>query len=99
MPVAILEVARALKPPAGADILDVGAGGFAGVNTTVHLLQLASPRIDAIELVPERAKVLDEKFAGKIKVITGDFLTHEFHKTYDLIVLDLDSLLIPALYE
>lgn len=99
MPIAFFEVANALRLPAGADILDVGAGGFAGTNTTVHLLKLKSPKIDAIELDPGRAKVLADKFAGQINVFTGDFLTHEFGKTYDLIVLDLDSGIIPAIYE
>jgi predicted O-methyltransferase YrrM len=99
VPIAFLEIVKALRPPDGADILDVGAGGFAGANTTVHLLKLKDPRIDAIELVPDRAKVLTEKFAGKINVITGDFLTHDFGKTYDLVVLDLDSQIIPSLYE
>jgi phospholipid N-methyltransferase len=99
VPIAFLEVVKALNPPQGADILDVGAGGFAGANTTVHLLKLSDPRIDAIELNPDRGKVLAEKFSGRINVITGDFLVHEFDKTYDLVVLDLDSQIIPALYE
>ncbi|MFI5013591.1 MAG: rRNA adenine N-6-methyltransferase family protein [Hyphomicrobiales bacterium] len=99
MPIAFLEVVKALQLPDRADILDVGAGGFAGANTTVHLLKLKDPKIDAIELDSERAKALADKFAGKINVISGDFLTHEFGKAYDLVVLDLDSNIIPALYE
>ncbi len=99
MPIAFLEVVKALRLPDGADILDVGAGGFAGANTTVHLLRLKRPSIDAIELNPERAKALAEKFGGQINVINGDFLMHDFGKLYDLVVLDLDSNLIPALYE
>jgi predicted O-methyltransferase YrrM len=97
--IAFLEVVKALRLPDGADILDVGAGGFVGTNTTVHLLKLKDARIDAIELNPDRAKVLAEKFAGQINVVSGDFLTHDFGKTYDLVVLDLDSQIIPALYE
>jgi 16S rRNA A1518/A1519 N6-dimethyltransferase RsmA/KsgA/DIM1 with predicted DNA glycosylase/AP lyase activity len=70
------QILSSLKLPTGAAILDVGAGGFAGETTTVHLLKLPDVQIDAIELVPERAKRLAEKLAGRVNVISDDFLAH-----------------------
>jgi len=91
-----LVVALALPPRPR--VLDVGAGGFLGTNTTAHLLKLPGATIDAIEISSDHALALAERFEGRLNVITGDFLQHPFAQRYDLIVLDLDSPLIPALY-
>lgn len=99
MPVPFETVLQSLRLPARPRVLDVGAGGFLGTNTTVHLLNLPGAQVDAIELNPERAQALAEKFAGRLNVVCGDFLQHGFDGAYDLVVLDLDSQLIPALYE
>jgi SAM-dependent methyltransferase len=93
------EILNSLNLPAHPAILDVGAGGFTGETTTIHLVKVPGARIDAIELVPERAQRLADKFTGKVNVINGDFLQHRFERVYDLVVLDLDSQIIPALYE
>jgi tetratricopeptide (TPR) repeat protein len=92
-------VLNSLRLPASPSILDVGAGGFLGSTTTVHLAKVPGARTDAVELVPELARKLDEKFAGQINVVNDDFLSYPFNKRYDLVCLDLDSGLIPALFE
>jgi phospholipid N-methyltransferase len=93
------QILISLNLPPNPLILDVGAGGFVGETTTVHLLGLPGAEIDAIELVPDRAHRLSAKFGRRINVINDDFLRHSFGKRYDLVVLDLDSRIIPALYE
>jgi predicted O-methyltransferase YrrM len=99
MTVAFEKVLASLNLPPNPTILDVGAGGFLGTNTTVYLLKLPGAKIDAIEVHPERAKALAEKFAGRLTVIADDFTQHEFSGWYDLIVLDPDSQYIPAIFE
>jgi hypothetical protein len=99
LPTGFCEVLSALELPNSPVILDVGAGGFVGSTTTVHLARVPGARIDAVELVPELARKLDEKFAGQINVVNGDFLSYPFDKRYDLVCLDLDSGFIPALFE
>lgn len=91
-------VIDALKLPAAPRILDVGAGGFQGETTTVHLIQIPNAVIDAVELDPSRAAALQAKFGDRINVIQGNFLTIDLPRQYDLVVLDLDAFLIPDIF-
>lgn len=91
-------VIDALGLPPAPRILDVGAGGFLGATTTIYLTAIKDAVIDAVELDPQRAVALQDKFAGRIRVIQGDFLTVELAHQYDLVVLDLDAFLIPDIF-
>lgn len=80
-------------------ILDVGAGGFVGETTTKHLIKIPGARVDGIELDKHQVDALAEKFGDQMRAMHGDFLTHEFDTTYDLIVLDMPSQTLPAEFE
>ena len=84
-------IIKGLKLPPKPRILDVGAGGFAGETTTVHLLELAGGEIDAVEINAERASALQKKFGKAINVINRGFGEFVAEAHYDLIVFDLDS--------
>lgn len=77
-------------------ILDLGAGGFCGESTLKYYFDLLGDgSIDAIELEPERALRLREKFGSRVNVIESDAFSYAYDGEYDLIVIDLDSGLIP----
>lgn len=81
--------------PPGSRVLDVGAGGFVGRNTTVHLRAIEA-QITAVEIDVERASKLQEAFAD-IKVIVSDIRHYDYADgPFDLAVFDLDSGLTPA---
>lgn len=80
-------------------ILDVGAGGFVGETTTKYLIALPGARVDGIELDKPEVDALAAKFGDKVRAMHGNFLTHEFDTTYDVIVLDMDSQTLPAQFE
>lgn len=88
----------ALGLPAAPRILDVGAGGFQGETTTIHLVKIPNAVIDAVELDPQRAAALQAKFGDRINVIQGNFLTIDLPRQYDLVVLDPDAFLIPDIF-
>jgi len=74
--------------------LDVGAGGFVGKNTTIHLLEVLGADVVAIELDGPRASALRDAYPG-INVIQGDINEYEYEEgPFDLIVSDLDSSLV-----
>jgi len=79
-------------------ILDVGAGGFAGETTTVHLLDLFPGVVDAVELNAERADVLQKKLGDRVRVINADVSDYVPGAPPDLLVVDLDSNTIPMQY-
>lgn len=90
---------KCLTPPTKPRVLDVGAGGFLGETTTVHLLDVLDARIDAVENNPDRARALQQKFGSRVSVFAEDFGNFDTAELYDLIVFDLDSDLIGAQYE
>jgi hypothetical protein len=88
----------ALRPDPVRRILDVGAGGFLGATTTVHLLELfPNAQIDAVEINPERARELADKFPT-LNVHAGDVREYDA-EPYDLAVVDLDSTRIDLLFD
>lgn len=90
---------KSIDLPANPRVLDVGAGGFLGETTTIHLLSLLDARVDAVEINPDRARALQQKFGDRIRVFSQDFEKFAPGDRYDLIVFDLDSHLIAAQYE
>jgi len=93
-------IIKALPIETGCRALDVGAGGFVGQSTTVHLLELLAAQIDAVELSKERAEKLLERFGNKLQVWAQDIFTFNWPLgKYDLIVMDLDSAVIPLMME
>ena len=89
---------KSLVLPPSPTILDVGAGGFAGATTMVHLVDCFPGVVDGIEIRPERAKAVAEKFGDRVRLFTGDFLQMEAAWAYDLLTFDLDSGLQDALF-
>lgn len=77
-----------------ATVLDVGAGGFCGSITTIHLAShFKNSNISLIELDNGKYNALcgDVKFKDCRK-IRGDFFNYDFGaEKYDLISVDLDS--------
>lgn len=81
-------------------VLDVGAGGFVGETTTRFLVELfPDAAITALELNADRAAALNERFGDAIEVIEGDVREFEPEQPFDLVVVDLDSGLIPMIFE
>src|SRR4051812_28417177 len=81
------DLVDALQLDAVARILDVGAGGFLGETTTIHLLELfPEADITAVELDEERAKGLEEKFGDRLGVVAGDVEAYAPPAPFDLIV-------------
>jgi hypothetical protein len=91
-------IVKKLRLPRHPRILDVGAGGFVGETTTRHLVRYFGGEITAIEIHQGRAERLQEAFQDKIKVICGDFTQYQWNDRFDLIVLDLDPLCMPAIF-
>src|SRR5205807_5733414 len=61
------DLVAALQLQGVARILDVGAGGFLGETTTIHLLDLfPDAQITAVELDAERADALKEKCGDRM---------------------------------
>jgi len=77
-------------------ILDVGAGGFAGETTTVHLLDLFDAEVVGVEVHEGRAAALREKFGDALRVEACRLEAFVDDQPYDLIVLDLDTVGIPG---
>jgi phospholipid N-methyltransferase len=90
-----------LKCPDGCKVLDVGAGGFCGETTTQYLVKHVTGEITAIEIEKDKALALKERFQSQsqVNVINGDFLKYRFDDIFDLIILDLDTKLIPEMFE
>lgn len=81
-------------------ILDVGAGGFVGETTTIHLLDLfPEAKLTAVELDPGRADALRERFGERIEVVTGDVARYLPEQPFDLTVIDLDSSAVPLVFD
>lgn len=72
-------------------ILDVGAGGFVGETTTVHLIELfPTVPITAVEYVAERIAPLRERFGSRVDVIQADIADYRPDSPFDLVVVDFD---------
>ena len=80
-------------------ILDVGAGGFNGEVTTKFLFPLSNNPIEAVEIVKEKADLLEQTYGEKIKVFNCDILDFAPKKKYDLISIDLHSNMFPKLFQ
>jgi SAM-dependent methyltransferase len=80
-------------------VLDVGAGGFVGETTTVHLADLLTAPITAVELNRERADALAERFGDRLEVVCADAFDWDDERAFDLVVLDIDTPRIPAIFE
>jgi len=85
-----------LKLSQGFCAVDVGAGGFVGKSTTVHLCALGGRTI-ALEINADRAAALQAAFPA-IDVRCQDIRTFDWSGgPYDVVVFDLDSGLIPLI--
>ena len=79
--------------PKELSVLDVGAGGLEGENTTEFLLERFSDytgiciKPDRIELYNAQRKERGQKEAN---IIVGDFYTYQFGQQFDVLVLDLN---------
>lgn len=72
-------------------ILDVGAGGFVGETTTVHLVELfPTARITAVEYVAERIDPLRERFGPRLDVVQADIADYQPDAPFELVVVDFD---------
>jgi predicted O-methyltransferase YrrM len=80
-------------------VLDVGAGGFVGETTTTHLLDLLDAAITAVELDRDRVAALRERFGDRLEVVCGDAFEWDDGRAFDLVVLDIDTPRIPAIFE
>ncbi len=96
-------ILKLLSLSRGCRVLDVGAGGFMGTTTTVHLLDVLAPEVIAKEINPERANKLAEKYSDRLTVITGSFeqsVTQLLGQAkFDLVVFDIDTPLIPKIFD
>lgn len=71
-------------------VLDVGCGGLWGENTTDYLIEhFGDERIQGLVKEGEASYEFSKQHPN-IKFSFGDFHTHEFPITFDLVVLDLD---------
>src|SRR2546421_4153499 len=94
------DLVAALQLQGVARILDVGAGGFLGETTTIHLLDLfPDAQITAVELDAERADALKEKFGDRMEVVAGDIEEYAPPEPFDLVVIDLDSQRVPLVFD
>lgn len=100
-PSAFRDLLAALSPRGVRRILDVGAGGFVGDVTTRHLLELCPDAVvTALELRPERVDALRERFAGApVEVVEGDVRELAADEPFDLVVIDLDTSVIPLIFD
>jgi SAM-dependent methyltransferase len=80
-------------------VLDIGAGGFQGETTTRHLLDVLDAPVTAVELDPGRAAALVERFGDRLEVVCADAFAWDDPRAFDLVVLDIDTPRIPALFE
>jgi hypothetical protein len=92
-------ILRLLGLPIGCKVLDVGAGGFLGETTTVHLLDVLQANVIGIELDIEKAQRLKEKFGERIEVFIGRWEEYSTEEPQDLIIFDLDSQSIPTIFD
>src|SRR5436190_24126964 len=53
-------------------ILDIGAGGFCGETTTIHLAELFDAHIVGVEIDAGRAGKLHERFGARVEVVAQD---------------------------
>jgi predicted RNA methylase len=61
----------------------------AGTGSIVNrLLQEGSENITAVELDPYRFKILENKNMPGVRLINADFLTHQFDKKFDVIIMN-----------
>ena len=81
-------------------ILDVGAGGFVGQTTTIHLLDLfPAAEIVGLELHEGRARTLDEALGDRVEVVAMALEDYLPTAPFDLIVVDLDTGRIPGIFD
>lgn len=87
-----LQLIQSTTLPDTAKVLDIGAGGFGGANTVANLIK---------KFYPENITLIEnnEMFFNKLQVypnckkILADFFTYKFEQKFDLISIDLDSIL------
>lgn len=82
-----------------ARVLDLGAGGFVGETTTRHLVDAFDGPIVAVERNPPRADALAQRFGAHVEVVVGDAFSFRRAPPFDLVVIDIDSNRIPAVFE
>lgn len=79
--------------PRELSVLDVGAGGLEGENTSEFLLERFKDytgiciKPDRVELYNAQRKERGQKEAN---IIVGDFYVHDFGRIFDVLVLDLN---------
>ncbi len=81
-------------------ILDVGAGGFAGQTTTIHLLDLyPQAEVVGLEMHPARAAGLQDALGDRIEVVNVALEDYVRADRFDLVVVDIDTARIPGIFE
>ena len=78
--------------PRGSVVLDVGAGGLEGFNTTDFLIaRFGVKNVKGICIRPEKVEAYKGRFP-EMDLIVGDFYkeSHYKEKSFDLVVLDLN---------
>lgn len=72
-------------------VLDIGAGGLYGVNTTDVLIKHFADYTGICKTeVNSYLAQCEEKGLGKPNIIIGDYYQHNFGRQFDLVVHDLD---------
>jgi cyclopropane fatty-acyl-phospholipid synthase-like methyltransferase len=96
-------ILKLLHLPRGCRALDVGAGGFLGTTTTVHLIDVLAAEVTALEINPERASKLAAKFGDRLTVVASSFEQYivqlSGENKYNLVVFDIDTPLIPKIFD
>lgn len=79
--------------PRELSVLDVGAGGLEGENTSEFLLERFKD-YTGICIKPDRVELYNaqrkERGKEEANIIVGDFYTHDFGRVFDVVVLDLN---------
>ena len=81
-----------LAVPKNSVVLDVGAGGLEGFNTTDFLIErFGVENVKGICIQPEKVAAYKDRFP-EMDLVVGDFYerSHYKQKSFDLVVLDLN---------
>jgi hypothetical protein len=91
-------IVKTLALPPQAKVVDVGAGGFGGTTTTIHLLDCLAVPVEAVETNGEKARQLGDLLGERVHIHNIDIRAFDRPWRFDLVVLDLDTNLLPVQY-
>jgi hypothetical protein len=70
-------------------VVDVGAGGLTGANTTDHIVDLLGGRVIAIEMDAAKSQAVAQKYGSRVESVHAEYGKYGVSTPFDLIVMDL----------